>query len=107
MPRGQRLPRSRGCPQSFSVIHGTTSSAASISRPTTTAGGLTTAMGRDALDGEGPQRGPKEPLDRRLKEVTKAVGGGCCRLQMVLKLALAVRETVAGRRLGAPEGRRA
>ena len=34
----------------------------------------------------------------------KAVGGGYCRLQMALKLALGVRGTVAGRRLGALEG---
>ena len=32
------------------------------------------------------------------------VGGGYCRLQMPLKLALGVRETVAGHRLGALEG---
>ena len=38
------------------------------------------------------------------EEVAEAVGGGYCRLQMPLKLALAVRETVAGRRLGALEG---
>ena len=42
-------------------------------------------------------------LDRRLKEVAKAVGGGYCRLQMPLKSALAVRDTVAGRWLGALE----
>ena len=42
-------------------------------------------------------------LDRRLEEVAKVVGGGCCRLQMPLKPALAVRETVAGHRLGALE----
>ena len=35
-------------------------------------------------------------LDRRLEEVAKAVGGGYCRLQITVKLALAVRETVAG-----------
>ena len=35
-------------------------------------------------------------------EVVKAFGGGHCRLQMPLKLA--VRETVAGHRLGAREG---
>ena len=34
----------------------------------------------------------------------KAVGGGCCRLQMPLRLALGVRGTVAGRRLGALGG---
>ena len=43
-------------------------------------------------------------LDRRLEEVAKAVGGGYCRLQMPLKLALGVRGTVAGHRLGALEG---
>ena len=43
-------------------------------------------------------------LDRRLKEVAKGVGGGYCRLQMPVKLALAVRGTMAGHRLGALEG---
>ena len=33
-------------------------------------------MGRDALEGKGPQR----RLDRRLEEVAKAVGCGYCRL---------------------------
>ena len=42
-------------------------------------------------------------LDRRLEEVAKVVGGGYCRLHMPLKLALAVRETVAEHRLGALE----
>ena len=60
--------------------------------------------GTDALEGEGPQRRPQGRFDRRLEEVAEAVGGGYCRLQMPLKLALAVRETVAGRRLGAMEG---
>ena len=55
----------------------------------------------DALEGKRPQR----RSDRRLDEVAKSVGGGYCRLQMPLKLALAVRETVAGHRLGALEGR--
>ena len=55
---------------------------------------------RDALEGKGPQR----RLDRQLEEVAKAVGGGYCWLQMPLRLALAVRGTVAGRRLGALEG---
>ena len=55
---------------------------------------------RDALEGEGPPRRLQKPLDRRLEEVAKAVGGGYCRLQMPLNLALAVRETVAGHRLG-------
>ena len=36
--------------------------------------------------------------------MAKAVGGGYCRLQMPLSLALAVRETVAGHRLGAVNG---
>ena len=59
--------------------------------------------GRDALEGEGHQRRPQRRLDRRLEEVAKAVGGGYCRLQMPLKLALGVRGTVAGHRLGALE----
>ena len=59
---------------------------------------------RDALDGKGPQRRPQKRLDRRLEEGAKAVGGGDCRLQMPLKLAFAVRETLAGHRLGALEG---
>ena len=53
--------------------------------------------GRDALEGKGPQRRPQKRLDRRLEEGTKAAGGGYCRFQMRLKLALGVRETVAGR----------
>ena len=40
----------------------------------------------------------------RLEEVDKTVGGGYGRLQMPLTLALGVRGTVAGRRLGALEG---
>ena len=63
-------------------------------------------MTRDALEGEGPQRQPQRRLDRRLEEVAKAVGGGYCRLQMPLRLALGVRGTVAGRWLGALEGAR-
>ena len=55
---------------------------------------------RDALEGKGPRRRPQQRLDRRLEEVAKAVGGGYCRLQMPLKPALCVRETVAGHRLG-------
>ena len=46
-------------------------------------------VGRAALEGKGPQR----RLGRRLEEVAKAVGGGHCRLQMPLKLALGVRGT--------------
>ena len=59
---------------------------------------------RDTLEGKGPQRGPQKRLGRRLEEVAKAVGGGYCRLQMPLRLALGVRETVAGHRLGALGG---
>ena len=59
---------------------------------------------RDAVEGKGPQRWPQKRLGRRLEEVAEAVGGGYCRLQMPLRLALGVRLTVAGHRLGAPEG---
>ena len=58
---------------------------------------------RDALEGKGPQRRPQQRLHRRLEEAAKTVQDGYCRLQMPLKLALAVRETVAGHRLGALE----
>ena len=58
--------------------------------------------GRDVSEGKGPQR----RLGRRLEEVAEAVGGGCCRLQMLLSLALGVRETTAGRTLGALGGGR-
>ena len=60
--------------------------------------------GRDALEGKGPQRQPQRRIGRRLEEVAKAVGGGYCWLQMPLRLALGVRGTVAGHRLGALEG---
>ena len=60
--------------------------------------------GRDALEGKAPPRQPPKPLGRRLEEVAKAVGGGYCRLQIPLRLALGVRRTVAGQRLGALEG---
>ena len=49
--------------------------------------------GRDALEGEGPQRRPQKRLDGRLEEVAEAVGGGYCRLQMPLRPALGVRGT--------------
>ena len=39
-----------------------------------------------------------------MQEVAKAVGGSYCRLQMPLKPALGVRETVSGHRLGTLEG---
>ena len=51
-----------------------------------------------------PQRRPQRRLGRRLEGVAKAVGGGYCRLQVPLSLALAVRGTVAGHRLGGVEG---
>ena len=60
--------------------------------------------GRDALEGEGPQRRSQKRLGRRLEEVAKAVGGGYCQLQMPLKLALGIRGTVAGHRLGTLPG---
>ena len=62
------------------------------------------ATGRAAIKGKGPQRQSQQRLDRRLEEVAKAVGGGYCRLQMQLRLALAVWETPAGHRLGALKG---
>ena len=49
------------------------------------------------------RKGREGRLGRRLEEVAKAVGGGYCRLQMPLRLALAVRKTVAGHRLGASQ----
>ena len=55
----------------------------------------------DAFEWKGPRRRPQRRLGRRLEGVAKAVGGGYCRLQMPLKLALGVRGTVAGHRLGA------
>ena len=43
--------------------------------------------------GKGFQRRPQKRFNRRLEEVVKAVGGGYCRLQMPLKLALGVRDS--------------
>ena len=60
--------------------------------------------GRGALEGKEPQRRPHRRFDRGLEEVVKAVGSGYYRLQMPLKLAVAVRETVAGHRPDALEG---
>ena len=57
-------------------------------------------LGRDALEGKAPRRRLQKPVDRRSEDVAKAVGGGYCRLQMPLRLALGVRETVTGHRLG-------
>ena len=59
--------------------------------------------GRDALEGKGPHRRPQRWLGRRLEGVAEAVGGGYCRLQTPLMLALGVMGTVAGLRLGALE----
>ena len=61
-------------------------------------------LGSVALEGKGPRRRPRKRLDRWFEEVAKAIGGGCCRFQMPLNLALAVSETVAVHRLGALEG---
>ena len=77
------------------------------------AAGLTEEVCRSALPGvctglgvreEIAQGRPQQRLGRRLEEVAKAVGGGYCRLQMPVRLALGVRGTVAGHRLGALEG---
>ena len=76
----------------------------SLSCPTCSARIAPPPPPRDALEGKGPHRRPQQRLDRRLEEVAKAVEGGYCRLQMPLKLALGVRGTVAGHRLGALEG---
>ena len=56
--------------------------------------------------GQGCNRkeGTSEAVRQAVGGVAKAVRGGYCRLQMPLKLALAVREAVAGHRLGALEG---
>ena len=59
---------------------------------------------RDASEGKGPQSQTQKRLGRRLEEAPTAVGGGYCRLQIPLRLALVVRGTVAGHRLGALEG---
>ena len=37
---------------------------------------------RDAIKGKAPRGRPQRCLDRRLEEVSKAVGGGYCREQM-------------------------
>ena len=63
-----------------------------------------TQGGRGALEEMGPQRWPQKRLDRRLEGVAEVVGGGYCWLQMPLRPALAIRETVAGHRLGGLEG---
>ena len=45
---------------------------------------------------------PQKRFGRRLEGVAEAVGGGYCRLQIPLRLALGVEETLAGHGLGAP-----
>ena len=40
--------------------------------------------GGGKLEGKAPRWQPQKQLDRRLEEFAKAVGGGCCRLQMPL-----------------------
>ena len=52
------------------------------------------------------REGPQRSFDRRLEEVATAVGGSYCRLQMPLKLAFGVWETVARHRLGPWKGGR-
>ena len=81
---------------SFSVLGGWVGGSARSAPPTSWIGialQLLGATGRDALEGRGPQRWPYKRVDRRLEEVAKAVGGGYCRLQMPLKLALGVRDS--------------
>ena len=59
-----------------------------LERPTTVGGAPSQGcIRRGGTSGGGGQM----RLDRRLEEVTEAVGGGCCRLQMPFRLALAVR----------------
>ena len=53
-------------------------------------------LGQGCIRREGPSEVAPEA-------VRWAVGGGYCRLQVPLKLALAIRETVAGHGLSAPE----
>ena len=60
--------------------------------------------GQGCIRGKGISEGAPEAVGRRLGEVAKAVGGGYCWLQMPLRLALGVRGTVAGKRLGALDG---
>ena len=71
---------------------------------THTFGSQTPPLSRVALKGKGPRRQSQKRLDRRLQDVSKAVGGGYCRLQLPLRLALNVRGTVPGHRLGALKG---
>ena len=52
---------------------------------------------------EGTSERPQRRLGRRLEEVAEALGGSYFRLQIPLTLALGVRGTVAGHRLGTLE----
>ena len=64
--------------------------------PVPSGGAVPRAQRHGCIKREGTSEAPQKRLDRQLEVVAKAVGGGYCRLQMPLKLALAVRETVAG-----------
>ena len=59
---------------------------------------------RDAFEGRGPQRRSQKRFDRRLEDVAEVVWGQLLSVINALRLALAVRETMARRRLGAREG---
>ena len=54
-----------------------------------------TAVPPGILEGKGLQRLPQKQFDWRLEKVAEAVRVGYCRLQMPLKLALGVRETLS------------
>ena len=72
----------------------------SIVLPLASASGMGMAWGLGCIRREGTSEVAPEAVRRRLKEIAKAVGGSYCRLQMPLKLALAVRGSVAGHRYG-------
>ena len=55
------------------------------------------------FEGEGTSEGALEAVRQAVGAGCAAVGGGYCRLRLPLELALGVRETVAGHRLGALE----
>ena len=60
----------------------------------------TTTSHRKRMYRKGARMGFQKRLGTRLEAVTKAVGGGYCRLQMLLGLAVAVRERAAGLKAG-------
>ena len=94
-----------GSPAEDVSIHVTVSSTCSATLcQNKQSAGHTSPLTRVALEGKGPQRGGQMWLARRLEEVAQAVGAGYCRLQTPLRLAVRVRETMAGHRLGALEG---